>query len=95
MSISFIIKFKTKSDKQADFHDIMSNVKSELPKVKGCIGVVIHQNSQDESSYVVVEKWESKKLHEMHVERLVSSGVWDNIVGHLSEGPAGDYFKLI
>ena len=50
MSISFIIKFKAKSSKQADFHNIMSNVKSELPEVKGCIGVVIHHSAENASS---------------------------------------------
>lgn len=95
MSISYIIQFKAKSNKQADFHNIMNNVKSELPEVKGCISVVIHHSVENASSFLMVETWESKEHHQQHVESLVSSGVWDHIAGHLSEDPVGDYYKLI
>ncbi len=94
MSTVFIIKFKVKSEKLADFHHIMEGIKSELPEAKGCRGVIVHRNTEDASSYLVVETWESKELHEKYAEGLVSSGGWDNIVGHLQEAPIGDYFDV-
>jgi quinol monooxygenase YgiN len=95
MSISFIIKFKAKVESQVDFHNVMTNVKSELPDIEGCTGVIVHQSSQDVTSYVIMETWESKEFHERHVEGLVSSGMWENIVTLLSENPVGDYYKLM
>jgi len=94
MSISFIIQFKVKNDKRAAFFDIMSNVKSKLPEVKGCLGVLIH-GVEDQSNYTMVETWQSKEFHEKHVEGLVSTGVWDSIVEHLSEDPKSGYYTVL
>ncbi len=95
MSVSFIIKFNVKTDKKVSFNNIMNDVKSELPKTKGCIGVVIYQGVENKESYTLVETWESKKLHEDHVEGLISSGVWETIAGHLVEDPTGEYFDIL
>lgn len=94
MSISFIIQFKVKSDKRADFFDIISSVKSDLPEVKGCLGVLIY-GVDDKSNYTMVETWESKGLHEKHVEGLINSGVWNSIADHLSEDPISNYYTVI
>ncbi len=44
---------------------------------------------------VIVEEWVSEDLHKKHVEELVSSGVWGNIVSHLSEDPITGYYSVI
>lgn len=95
MSVSFIINFKPKSDKLSDFHKIMSSVKSELPKVMGCISVLIHNSTEDSASYTVVETWQSKELHEKHVQSLVNTGAWGNIASHLVADPVGGYYQLM
>ncbi len=95
MSISFIIKFEVKENMKAAFSNIMSDVRLNLPESKGCIGVDIHRGSENESSYILVEKWESRECHEKHVEGLVNSGEWENIARLLSEEPTGEYYTKI
>jgi len=94
MSISFIIQFQVKSDKTTDFFDIMSSVKSDLPKVKGCLGVLIHGVS-DMTNYTMIETWESKELHEIHVKSLVDAGTWGVIAEHLSGDPKSGYYTVM
>ncbi len=95
MSIQLIVQFKVKGNCLSDFSTIMRNVKSELPKVEGCISVDIHHSTDNVANYLIVEKWTSEALHKKHVEVLVSSGVWDNIVSHLSEDPIAGYYSVI
>jgi len=95
MCITFIITFDVKNEKLSDFANIMSEVKSELPKTKGCIGVTIHNSIDKPSSYTLIEMWESKKCHEKHVKNLVDTGEWDNVSSHLAGDPVGEYYKEI
>jgi len=95
MSISFIIKFKVKQDMKVEFSNIMSDVRLNLPESMGCISVDIHRSSESESSYILVEKWESREYHEKHVEGLVNSGEWGKISRLLSEEPTGEYYTRI
>lgn len=94
MSVLYIVRFTVKSDQKTAFAGIMSDVKTDLPKVKGCFGVVIHHGIEDETSYVLLETWGSKALHEKHFEGLVESGAWGSIAAHLSEDPVGGYYQL-
>lgn len=95
MSVLYIIKFAVKSDSQLAFANVMDNVKFDLPKVEGCSGVEIHRGLEDESSYVLLETWVSKALHEKHIEGLVDSGAWESIAAHLSEDPVGGYYQSV
>lgn len=95
MSVLYIIKFAVKSESQPAFASIMDSVKSDLPTVEGCSGVKIHRGSEDESSYVLLESWASKALHEKHVEGLIDSGAWESIAAHLSDDPVGGYYQLV
>jgi len=72
----------------------MSNVKLELLEVKGCLGRLIH-GVDDKSNYTIVETWQSKEFHEKHVKDLVSTGIWDSIVEHLSEAPISGYYTVL
>jgi len=95
MYVTFIITFDVKNEKLSDFSNLMSEVKSELPKTKGCMGVTIHNSIDKPSSYTLVETWESKESHEKHVKNLVDTGEWDNISNHLAADPVSDYYKEI
>ncbi|VAW70143.1 hypothetical protein MNBD_GAMMA10-2598 [hydrothermal vent metagenome] len=92
MSISFIIKFEVKEDAKAEFSSVMNNVRLNLPESRGCISVDIHRGSENESSYILVEKWETREFHEKHVEGLLSSGEWEKMASLLSEEPTGEYY---
>ncbi|MFT7560840.1 MAG: quinol monooxygenase YgiN [Flavobacteriales bacterium] len=95
MSISYIIEFRAKDKHSVEFADIMTNVKSELPKVSGCLGVSIYHNEDEPNCYVLTETWQDKTSHAKHVEGLVRSGAWQGLSEQLSEDPTGAYYTSI
>lgn len=92
MSTTFIIKFNVKTTNLANFTNIMQTVKTELPKVNGCNGVTIYQNSETQTSFTLVENWQTKQAHQSHIQTLTDNGEWDKIAALLSETPDGHYF---
>ncbi len=92
MDIKFIISFETKMEKVTDFIKILENVKIDLPKVKGCIGVNIFKSSLDRNKFTLVETWETEKLHKAHIDNLSKNGTWDIIASHLLKDPESGYF---
>jgi len=92
MNIIVIVNFETKEDKVSDFSKILENVKIELPKVEGCLGVNIFQSSSMANQFTLVERWETKELHQANLDKLVKNGTWDTIASHLSKEPDSDYF---
>jgi len=92
MSIIVIVSFETKEEKVFDFSKILENVKTDLPKVEGCLGVNVYQNSSILNQFTLVETWESKELHQINLDKLAKNGTWDTIASHLSKEPESDYF---
>ena len=92
MNITVIVSFETKEDKTSDFSKILENVKIELPKVEGCIGVTIFQSASQSNQFTLVEKWKNKELHQTNLDKLANNGTWDTIASHLSKDPTSDYF---
>jgi heme-degrading monooxygenase HmoA len=95
VSVTFIINFKVKDEKLSDFLKIMRDVKFELPKTEGCMGVTIHNSIKNPSNYTIVERWESEEYHEKHVKILLDTGAWDHISSHLVCDPVSDYYEAI
>jgi len=94
MSVIFIIHFDVKKEKQNVFSNMMCSVKTELPLVEGCVEVNIFQNIAQPQRYTLVEKWETKKLHEQHVSHLIKTGMWDQISALIEKEPHSDYFDI-
>jgi len=92
MSVNVIVSFEAKKEKIDEFNKIMSSVKTDLPKVNGCISVNIFNSSTNEYKFTLVETWESKELHQTHIDKLLKDGTWDMIASHLSKDPKSDYF---
>ncbi|MBL1277547.1 MAG: antibiotic biosynthesis monooxygenase [Ectothiorhodospiraceae bacterium] len=90
-----IVNFNVKSDKAAEFVSILNNVKSELPKVEGCLGVKIFRNTSLMNKFTLVETWESKQHHQNHLSTLTEDGTWEFISSHLSIDPESSYFEAI
>ena len=95
MNIVVIVSFEAKEDKITDFIKILEGVKTELPKVKGCIGVNIFQSSSITNMFTLVETWETKELHQASLDNLSKNGTWDTIASHLATDPKSDYFTQL
>jgi quinol monooxygenase YgiN len=93
MSIRVIVNFNVKSSKLTEFVDILNSVKTDLPKIKGCQGVNIFRNSSNSNMFTLVEKWETKDFHQVHLDKLSEDGTWELISQHLSEDPESGYYN--
>lgn len=82
------VTFKSKLEHSQTFEDVMRSVKTDLPTVDGCNSVRIMRHKDDLLTYTLIEEWTDQKLHEAHIENLITSGAWDNIEAMLSEAPA-------
>ena len=95
MTTNVIVTFTAKPEKLPEFMAIMHGVKSDLPKVEGCISVSVFRDSQNPNAFTLVETWQSEAAHKRHIEGVVSSGGWSHIVGHLACEPSSSYFAAL
>lgn len=92
MSVIVIVQFKALAEKQAAFQAIMETVKTDLPKVPGCLGVSVMNDIDDPRRFTLVETWESQDRHKAHIESLIADGSWTGIESHLDDQPSSGYF---
>ncbi len=95
MTISLLIQFQVKPEKQVSFTALLETLKTELPNVNGCTGVVIYQNITASCHYTLTETWESLAQHKQHIDTIIATGVWDNMQEHLSQSPTSQYYRII
>ena len=93
MNVICIIHFNVKKQYQSEFSLMMKNVKSELPTVKGCLKVDVHNNIEDPGQYILVESWKTKQEHELHVKSMLDSGQWNDISQMMKTEPTSAYYK--
>lgn len=95
MSVNLVISFNVKEEKLQSFKDIMNDVKINLPKLDGCQAVRILNHLEDPLAFTLVETWDSREMHGIHVDKMISSGQWGVIVEHLSSAPVSGYFSEV
>lgn len=93
MSIHVVVQFNSLPGKRAEFENIMRSLANDLPGVPGCQGVQVLQNAEDACCFTLVEKWDSREVHNAHIDGLVADGTWEAIAEHLSEEPNSGYFS--
>ncbi len=91
-NVTFIISFEAKAKRVADFIKILESVKTDLPKVKGCISVDIFKSSSANNKFTLVETWDTEESHKINISNLSKDGTWDIIASHLSKDPESGYF---
>lgn len=82
-----IIQFHVSADKIDDFLPIMTNINEGMASEEGFVEAVVYRDADDPLHFTLVEKWDSRALHEAHYDRIVSSGDWDNILSMLTNTP--------
>lgn len=92
MKTNVIVSFEVKNEKVVEFTKILNSVKTDLPKVEGCLGVDVFKSSTVVNRFTLVEEWETKELHQIHLNKLSKDGTWNIIASHLSKDPESDYF---
>ena len=89
------VTFKPKSDQQTAFETVLQSVKTELPKVEGCLGVRVLKHQNDPSTFLLIEDWKTAELHNAHITRLIESGEWAALEQMLSEPPSSNVLVQI
>lgn len=95
MSNNVIVHFNVKENKLPDFIEVMQSVKSDLPKIEGCISVDIFRNRDNTNLFTLVETWETVQHHQKHIAKLLEDGSWDFISGLLSKEPESAYYEQL
>lgn len=95
MSVNLVISFNIKDEKLQSFKSIMSDVKTNLPAVRGCRSVKVLNHIENPLQFTVIECWDSKEIHGAYIEGLISSGTWSVIADHLRDDPVSGYYSEI
>ena len=95
MSVRLIITFTARPEKQAEFANLLQQVKHTLPTVPGCYAVNVFNGVADPNVFTLVEHWDSEASHRRHIEEVVRSGGWAQVAAHLAGDPVSSYFREI
>ena len=92
---NYIIHFEVKTKSLNEFHNIMQNVKQELPNLEACNSVKIYRDNENPEKYTLVENWKSPESHQSHVQELINNGTWEHISNLLEIPPTASYFEQL
>ena len=95
MAVKVVVQFKVREDSQIEFETVMRSVATSLPTVPGCRHVEALQQRDDAGRFVLVETWDSREVHQSHIDGLVADGTWASLAAHLAEDPVTGYFRNI
>ncbi len=93
MSVSVIVNFRVKANCTSDFEALLNTVKTQLPKVEGCLGLSVYQNIEESALFTLVEQWDSQQVHQKHLQSTVESGAWESLEALLTEDPCSAYMN--
>jgi quinol monooxygenase YgiN len=95
MSINVVVQFNALPASRKAFESIMRSVAKDLPGVDGCQSVQVLQNSEDTCRFTLVEVWDTKEIHQSHIDGLIADGTWAAIAEHLKDDPVSGYFQSV
>ena len=70
MSITRINEFQAAEGKSNECFDFLKSLVPHISSSEGCISCDVLRNTENENSFVVLEKWESVELHRKSVENF-------------------------
>ncbi len=82
-----MVTLRAEPSRRSDLAAALDSVKVELPAVDGCCAVRVLEHADDETSFTLIEDWQSKEQHAAHVDNLVESGAWAQLEMLLREPP--------
>lgn len=90
-SVHLIIRFDVDEARLGDFMEIMTNINVLMATEEGFIDAVVYRNHDDPLSFMLVEKWRTRELHQKHFDAIVESGDWPGILDMLTKDPDMSY----
>jgi quinol monooxygenase YgiN len=93
-SVTYLkIEFQVKEHRNAEFMDIMKRINVNMQFEDGFVWVKIFVKQDDNNKVTLMERWDTRNLHEQHYERIVENGSWANILDMLSVTPEMSYLN--
>ncbi len=92
MAVTVLLELKIKPDK---VQDTLAGLAALLPSTRtyeGCIEVYAHQDQDDPTTIVAIEKWDSRKAYEKYFAWRTETGVMDQLAAWISAPPSIRYF---
>lgn len=89
------VTFQPKPEQLAAFTELMHSVKTELPKVEGCLNLRILRHEGAPARFLLIEDWQSADLHDAQIARLVESGDWAAIEAMLDCAPVTEVLSAL
>ena len=95
MSVLVLLEAKVKSEDISNMKSYMAEILPDTRAYDGCKSIDIYSNTEDTSSWVLVEHWESRAHHGKYIAWRTETGVVDKIGAMLTGSPNTRYFERI
>jgi quinol monooxygenase YgiN len=95
MSVLVLLELAVKPDRLDDMRSDMTAALPDTRAFAGCEEVRAHQNQDDPSTFVIVERWASRADYEKYLAWREERGDLDNLRTMLSGPPSIRYFDDI
>ncbi len=95
MSVLVLLEVQVKPEDISDMKSYMSEILPDTRAYDGCQGIDVYFNTEDTSSMVGVEHWDSRAHHEKYMAWRTETGVMDKIGTMFAGPPSIRYFERI
>ena len=82
-----VVKFKVKDGAQAEAEQVFEQLVTASHGHDGCITYAMHKAKGDPTTYVLVERWESKEKADAHLQQPEMAEVGGKFGGFLDGAP--------
>lgn len=95
MSVLVLLELAVKPERQDDTKADMARALPDTRTFEGCEGVTVHQNQDDPSTFVLVERWASRGHYDKYLAWREERGDLDNLRAMLTGPPSIRYFDNV
>ena len=95
MSVLVLLEAQVKPEDISDMKSYMAEILPDTRAYDGCQRIDVYFNTEDTSSMVGVEHWDSRAHHEKYMAWRTETGVMDKIGAMLAGPPSIRYFERI
>ena len=95
MSVLVLLEAQVKPENISDLNSYMTEILPDTRAYDGCKSIDVYSNTEDTTSMVLVEHWESRAHHEKYIAWRKETGVIDKIGAMLAGPPSTQYFERI
>jgi quinol monooxygenase YgiN len=95
LSVTVVIQFQVKPDKVQELLDFVEKNGSSSRAFPGCESFVLHQNQDDPTSFMFIERWKARSDQGAYVESRTEQGIMDTFVTMLAGEPSFGFYDAL